>query len=492
MRSNRRVAPHWMSARAPRYAAALALVLVVLSPTDAAPLQDKRLFVFAPQANYSIVVVGRDGREYVGLIELFDPLAHPEVYVTGDTVRVRSGAVEAQFKAGKTRGRAGKAEIDLSGKLLLENGRPLVPLHSVPVLLSRVLGISSDLHETTRRLFIGNTGVRFTAEMKRAGPSALVLGFSSAVNPTVSTEPGRLKLSFARDPVISGVEHFKFDDANISSATYSESGGTAELTVFGKVPLMATFGEGGRTITVLPAPAGTAPAASQEAAPAPPASQPAATAGGTAAEPAAPNGTGGGPRPRYLVVIDPGHGGDDLGARLSDKLNEKDVTLALGRRLRAELQNRGVNALLLRDGDANLAYEQRAIAANAAHVAVYIGIHAGTPGHGVRLYTSLLPPAELQRTAFLPWETAQSFFIHASRTVAQFALTELAQKKIPALLMPADMRPLNNIAGAAIVVEVAPPGRDVNGLLSAGYQQNVVTALAAAIVNARGRLEEVR
>src|SRR4051812_47778352 len=52
-----------------------------------------------------------------------------------------------------------------------------------------------------------------------------------------------------------------------------------------------------------------------------------------------------------LVIIDAAHGGVESGAILNPAVVEKDVTLAIARRLRQELGVRGVQAQLLRDGD---------------------------------------------------------------------------------------------------------------------------------------------
>src|SRR5256885_10614956 len=86
----------------------------------------------------------------------------------------------------------------------------------------------------------------------------------------------------------------------------------------------------------------------------------------------------------FLVVIDPAHGGSDLGSRFSATSNEKDITLAFARRLRNELQAQNIPARLLRDSDVQLTTEQRAIAANTAQPAIFISIHAGLPSNGVR------------------------------------------------------------------------------------------------------------
>src|SRR5215469_2466392 len=64
--------------------------------------------------------------------------------------------------------------------------------------------------------------------------------------------------------------------------------------------------------------------------------------------------------PPPLILIDPAHGGSDSGAALNAAIPEKDVTLVLARRLRQELNARGLESQLLRDADFALTTDQRA------------------------------------------------------------------------------------------------------------------------------------
>jgi N-acetylmuramoyl-L-alanine amidase len=81
---------------------------------------------------------------------------------------------------------------------------------------------------------------------------------------------------------------------------------------------------------------------------------PAARAPGSAAAPLPPPNPITGLRLRHTVVVDPGHGGADPGnpgRYFPDGLAEKDITLAIGRLLRAELVRRGIEASLTRSSD---------------------------------------------------------------------------------------------------------------------------------------------
>lgn len=54
------------------------------------------------------------------------------------------------------------------------------------------------------------------------------------------------------------------------------------------------------------------------------------------------------------IVIDPGHGGKDVGTSFGDIL-EKDINLSISLKLKKELEKIGVNVFLTREGDYDLA-----------------------------------------------------------------------------------------------------------------------------------------
>jgi N-acetylmuramoyl-L-alanine amidase len=492
----------------PRAASAL-LCLALLSGVCVTRAQEKkRLSIYSAKANYSVSVSDRDGKEYVGLEEVLQPLGG-SLETDNNKVKLRLGGASGECEAGKTKCRMAGKNIELSAKLIVENGASLIPLHSLPFVLTGLLDTKFDLHETSRRMFLGNYGSNFKTDVKKTDPPSVVFEFNAPVNPSISTEPGKLRMVFSHDAVNSGIEQFKFDTAAIPGATYSEHNGEAEIVISGTRPLMAEFGDGGKTITVKAAPEQNAAA---PATPTPaPTDQPPPPAESTSAEgvsSSSPSDTqplfshAGGSR--YLVVIDASHGGDELGATLSDKLSEKEVTLSLARRLRNELQARGIPTMMVRDDDATIAVDDRAAVANAARPTVYIAVHAGSMGNGIRVYTSVLNGSEnterypgagvKMRAGFLPWETAQAGSVQNSRTIASSLTQQLNQSKIRASWSPAPVRPLNNIASAAIALEIAPPDpkKDADYLSNANYQQSVAIGVATALVNARGKLEENR
>lgn len=73
--------------------------------------------------------------------------------------------------------------------------------------------------------------------------------------------------------------------------------------------------------------------------------------------------------------MDPGHGGEDAGARGSRGLLEKDAVLELARGLAKELESAGLEARLTRDEDAFVPLWDRARIANQAGADLFVSIH---------------------------------------------------------------------------------------------------------------------
>ena len=459
----------------------LATLLAALIFLGATPSGDeKRISIYSTVATYALPVLDRNGREYVGLLEILEPLGRVSATVEGQRWKLRFNDVDSEFVARKTRGRIRGREAELAAPFLIENSRGLVPLSSLTTLLPRFLGTPVNFHESARRLFIGDVATQVRAQLDATNPPRLVLNFSAPVNPTISTEPGKLRMLFTRDPLVPpGSETLSFDNKTITQTTFSESNGSAELVIAGAAPLMASFSNNGRTITVAAAPQG----AVAGRAPTPePAMSGVQSGAAVPAPPVVSNGR------RLVAVVDPDHGGEERGAALSDKLAEKDVTLGFARLLRHELEMRGFSVLLLRDGDTSLTLDQRAGAANASHAEIYLSLHASSQGTGARAYTALLPVEGESKGIFHAWNAVQAPTLALSRSVAAAIVSELQKKQFPARQSAAALRPLNNVAMAAVAVELAPGPGGIADLPSAEYQQKAAAAIADAVASLRDRL----
>jgi N-acetylmuramoyl-L-alanine amidase len=491
-------------ARVRMYSGVFVLCLLLLVVAAAWAQEETRVSIYTPQTAYSLPVVTRAGAEYAGLLEVLEPMGAVSAKQDRNQWKLRfNNSVDAQFTEGKARVELAGQNFDLGAGFLIENGRGLVPLHALPALVQRITGFSVEFHESARRLFVGHPELR-TVTSAQLSPGRLILTFSAPVYPSVVGEPGntarageesRLRMVFVRDPLViapdtplagaastagAGGIGWKLDDTLITGAHFTEANGAS-----------ASFSRDHRTLTITAqvAPAHPASAGSQ---PRPvPALPPQAA-----------------PAPALLVVLDPAHGGTDAGATLSKHVLEKDLTLAFARRLHHELELRGIVPRLLRDTDTTLALEERAASANAALLsarplnaagseqkakselpgvtaAVFLAIHAGGPGSGVRVFTSTLAPARTS-SAFLPWETAQSAFVAESEMLATRIATELLKRDIPAVSLSASVRPLDNIAGPALALEIAPPnGGKLDDLASPKYQQSICAAIAEALTAIR-------
>lgn len=80
----------------------------------------------------------------------------------------------------------------------------------------------------------------------------------------------------------------------------------------------------------------------------------------------------------FVVAIDPGHGGDDTGAiGLKKKLREKDVVLAVSKKLEAMINaQKGMRAYLVRSGDYYVGLRKRMTLAREQGADLFISVHA--------------------------------------------------------------------------------------------------------------------
>jgi N-acetylmuramoyl-L-alanine amidase len=475
---------------------ALVLVVVLFAawlvklPAQSADTE-KQLRVFAPQTTYVVPIVEHNGVQYVGLFEVLEPLGRVESHADQRKWRLKftaaaSHPIEVEFTQGEAGGKLAGSGYGLPAEFVLLGGRGFVPVTALGGLLPRILVQMVQLHPGNR-LLIGPLGFSFRQQIRQNG---LVLTFPSAVNPMIATEPGRIRLTFTREPVIGPVDGGAqtFSDPVFQSSGVAASNGALQLTVNVAKPVIANFSDGNKTITLSPLPApGTAEVKSpqQQSAP-PPASpaQPAATTAPSVSPPSAPA--------RRVVVIDAAHGGNDRGAILAGNVPEKDLTLSLARLIEHDLEAQGVATRMVRTGDTDLDFDQRAATANSAHILAYIVIHAASEGRGVRLYTALLPASAKPPThkQFVAWDKAQASWLDVSGSLAGSVAAELNQRKIVVRALASPLRPLNNIWAPAFALEVTPPAEE--DVRSGAYLHTISAAVSAGIVAVRAKLEVAR
>lgn len=80
--------------------------------------------------------------------------------------------------------------------------------------------------------------------------------------------------------------------------------------------------------------------------------------------------------PPPIVVLDPGHGGSNLGAAGVTGLHEKQLSLVLARRVAERLRARGITVQLTRTADRMLTLRQRVELADRVPADLFVSLHA--------------------------------------------------------------------------------------------------------------------
>jgi N-acetylmuramoyl-L-alanine amidase len=195
------------------------------------------------------------------------------------------------------------------------------------------------------------------------------------------------------------------------------------------------------------------------------------------------------------IVIDPGHGGPDAGARGKNGAVEKDINLHIAQELKVILNRVAVHTMMTREGDHDLIQDgedisgsrkreelrRRADLANSTQADLFISIHANS-----------FPEPQ--------WSGAQVFYnprSEESRILAEHIQTELVRRLGPNTrrARPADLYVLRQVKVPAALVEVGflSNPREERLLLDAEYRVRVADAIYHGIVSyflARSRQEK--
>jgi N-acetylmuramoyl-L-alanine amidase len=75
------------------------------------------------------------------------------------------------------------------------------------------------------------------------------------------------------------------------------------------------------------------------------------------------------------VVVDPGHGGHDVGGIPENFIPEKDVALDVARRVQTHLESAGLRVVMTRSDDTFISLGERVRIANAERDAIFLSIH---------------------------------------------------------------------------------------------------------------------
>jgi N-acetylmuramoyl-L-alanine amidase len=389
----------------------------------------------------------------------------------------------------------------LSSPTLLEGGLWLIPVDAVPRLLGPLLGVRSEWRAASRVLVLGNiTAPRVSVNTFVSGDAVrVVLEASERVPFRVEQEAGRVNVAVLRDLVETTFTQQRLTGGIVDWVQWV--GGRDN--VFAITP-GRRFGEMHYQEQDTPprlildfAAAATAAGATPRASP-PPGAVGSREKGESA-------------RAR-TVVIDPGHGGDEVGAIGPSGAMEKDVTLAIARKLRALIQNSlGYQVFLTRDKDGVVPLDGRPAIANNYKADLFVSIHANASrargAHGSEVYFlsyqasdddsrraaqaegAIAAPSEVAPPgtdlSLILWDMAQAEHLEESSALASRIQEELAgvTGSEGRGIKQAPFRVLVGAAMPAVLVEVAFISNtdEEKQLVSEAWQGRVAAALLRGI-----------
>lgn len=192
-----------------------------------------------------------------------------------------------------------------------------------------------------------------------------------------------------------------------------------------------------------------------------------------------------------LVVLDAGHGGADTGAHHFG-VHEKDVTLAVARRLRRHLEAAGVRVAMTRDADIAVALRERGARANAFAAAmepgaVFVSLHCNAMPRGVAARGAETYVLGLHRTGDAAEVVArENGAVRFEADSAHYAAIDDAladeQRALSVLEGSANLRASERLAGAIGRALHARAGRPNRGVKQAGFYVLYGAAMPAVLV----------
>jgi len=472
-------------------------------------------FIFYSPRGHAIVTtqtIGHD--EYLPLIQTLNAVG----LVNGLQEKQKSlvvyfGNAHLELRVDNPTVKVDRTQIVLPAPVRISNGQWMVPISFVQLVLPKAVAERLVYPAGGHRLFIGDVNpASFTVSLKSfAGGSRLSLEFSRAVKVKTVSRNGKYLLLLGDHPVEPLEKSFHFQDPYISDLTFDDQDGEPKLILTpGSAALnfYPSEASGGRVLLVdlakpgTPLPLQGAGTVAQQAPPAPGSAPPAAAPGAgsnpagasspgpspAAATPAAPESS------LPVVALDPGHGGNDLGARSRDGIIEKDLSVQMEDRVRAALvASHNYRVVLTRVGDSDPSLDGRDAVANVSHPVAFLSFHAGNYGNSgprVAVYTyrypsspELMPGA--RNSAFVPWDEVQRPHLDRSRQLAQALAAQFATLTGIVAVPPqeAPVRVLCGVDAPAVAIEVGSlsPEVDAGELAEPDFLQRMSAAIAQAI-----------
>ena len=193
---------------------------------------------------------------------------------------------------------------------------------------------------------------------------------------------------------------------------------------------------------------------------------------------------------RHLIVVDAGHGGVDNGMtgplRGGPKIYEKDITLAIAKRLGAQLRDRGVDVVYTRTTDTLIALDDRGRIANKTKGDLFISVHVNAanpnwkdPGGSRGFETYFLSEARTEDAKRVE---------HMENDAARFETVQTVNKDDPLGFILSDMQQNEHLRESSELAESIQqalgemhPGPS-RGVKQAGFRVLVTSFMPAVLV----------
>ena len=400
--------------------------------------------------------------------------------------------------------------VSLPAPVLRRDNRWLVPVDFLPRALSPVIATRIDYRRGVRLLIVGEMRVPRVVARVDAGTTNVAVTFEATPNTEarVVPQPGRLVVQFEADALELSVPLLPQQNF-VTALGPGDTPSSVALTLGPRyashrvITTPADAGSSRLTIDLLPATTEAAPTPAPS--PAPDTRLVIPTQGPS---------TG-----LRTVVIDPGHGGDEVGTQGARGTQEKEVTLSVARRLRTLIETRlGLKVFLTRDDDRTLSLDERSAFANNHRADVFLSIHANSAVRpslrGAEVYYLTVERADAEArkkaeesTATLPalgggnraidlilWETAQARYLEQSAALAGYIEQALSRRieMSPRAVQQAPFRVLvgANMPAALVEIGYLSNGDQETQLTTPAYQDQVAHALLDALIRFRELLEK--
>lgn len=192
---------------------------------------------------------------------------------------------------------------------------------------------------------------------------------------------------------------------------------------------------------------------------------------------------------RHIVMIDPAHGGKDAGVNITDKVGEKDITLAIALALQKELaKESNFEIVLTRDSDKTVSCEDRRKNISKIKPAVFLSLHInagfGKSATGFEIYYPGFKEAADKTKKVKDGQKDVKYLIDSVR------LAQIIQKNFDTLfprkgrgLREAEIPVLEGVNVPAVAVEIgfASKPEEKKKLLSIDGQSEIAKNLAKSI-----------